>query len=82
MEGREGGRGEKKEIQGNADCHNPEAGKSFSVARQRKVPLLREQETLGICESFHPSVLHPKLELIALLLGGYVKISNAVGKKK
>lgn len=48
MEGREGGRGEKKEIQGNADCHNPEAGRSFSVTRQRKVPILREQETLGI----------------------------------
>lgn len=26
-------------------------------------------------------MLHPKLELIALLLGGYVKISNSVGEK-
>lgn len=26
-------------------------------------------------------MLHPKLELIVLLLGGYVKISNSVGEK-
>lgn len=48
MEGRQDGQGDKEEFKGNADHHNPEAGKSFSVTRQRKVPVLCEQETLGI----------------------------------
>lgn len=33
---------------GNADHRNPEAEKSFSVTRQKTVPVLCEQEALGI----------------------------------
>lgn len=39
------------------------------------------RETLGIWERFRPFQLHPKSERTAPILGGYVKISDSLGKK-